>query len=228
MRRLDFADGSFDLIWCEGAIYNVGVAEGLRDWRRLLPRGGHVALTEVCWRKPNPPPECAAFWDEEYPAIQDTAALLQTIDACGYRTAGHFPLPASAWWDDYYRPLQENLTAFRERHRGAPDAQDVANQCQRGDGHLACLPGVLRLRVLRAPNRLKRDDRAGGELSPALIDGITLEVYGCGRRHADRRVHRGCARPPDRSTPREGERGTSMRRRVEPLSTRWCLSAAPA
>ena len=24
MRRLDFADGSFDLIWCEGAIYNVG------------------------------------------------------------------------------------------------------------------------------------------------------------------------------------------------------------
>ena len=24
MRSLDFADGSFDLIWCEGAIYDVG------------------------------------------------------------------------------------------------------------------------------------------------------------------------------------------------------------
>ena len=34
--------------------------------------------------------------------------------------------------------------------------------------------------------------------------------------------------PADRSATREGERGTSMRRRVEPLSTRWCLSAAPA
>ena len=31
MRDLDFADGSFDLIWCEGAIYNVGIEAGLRD-----------------------------------------------------------------------------------------------------------------------------------------------------------------------------------------------------
>ena len=57
MRSLDFADGSFDLIWCEGAIYNVGVEAGLRDWRRLLRRDGHVALTEVCWNKPEPPAE---------------------------------------------------------------------------------------------------------------------------------------------------------------------------
>ena len=43
MRSLDFADGSFDLIWCEGAIYSVGVEAGLRDWRRLLRRNGLVA-----------------------------------------------------------------------------------------------------------------------------------------------------------------------------------------
>ena len=130
MRRLDFPDRSFDLIWCEGAIYNVGVEAGLRDWRRLLRHGGHVALTEVCWRKPEPPAECAAFWEREYPAIRTTAALLEAVDACGYRTVGHFPLPASAWWDDYYRPLQDNLTAFRKRHRDAPDAQELADQCQ--------------------------------------------------------------------------------------------------
>ena len=131
MRRLDFADGSFDLIWCEGAIYNVGVAEGLRDWRRLLPRGGNVALTEVCWRKPNPPAECAAFWNQEYPAIRDASVLLKTIDDCGYETVGHFPLPESAWWDDYYRPLQENLTAFRKRYPDASDARELADQCRR-------------------------------------------------------------------------------------------------
>ena len=32
MHSLDFADGSFELIWCEGAIYNVGVETGLCDW----------------------------------------------------------------------------------------------------------------------------------------------------------------------------------------------------
>ena len=130
MRRLDFPDHSFDLIWCEGAIYNVGVEAGLRDWRRLLRPNGHVALTEVCWRKSEPPAECAAFWKREYPAIRDTAALLAAVDACGYRTVGHFPLPVSAWWDDYYRPLQDNVTAFRRRHHDATDAQELADQCQ--------------------------------------------------------------------------------------------------
>ncbi len=134
MRRLDFADASFDLIWCEGAIYIMGVEAALRDWRRLLARGGHVALTEVCWTKPNPPAECAAFWRQEYPAIRDPTALLTAIDACGYETVGHFVLPPSAWWDDYYRPLERNVTAFRKRHRGRPEAQELAVQCQREIG----------------------------------------------------------------------------------------------
>ena len=130
MRRLELEDGSFDLIWCEGAIYNVGVRSGLRDWRPLLRPGGHVAFTQVCWHKPNPPAACVAFWEREYPAIRDTATLLEAIDACGYETMGHFPLPASAWWEDYYRPLQANVTAFRDRHQGETDALALADSVQ--------------------------------------------------------------------------------------------------
>jgi len=131
MRQLDFADGSFDLIWCEGAIYNTGVEAGLRDWRRLLRQDGHVAFTEVCWWKSGAPAACTAFWNREYPAIRDTSELLEAIGTCGYETVGHFPLPPSAWWDDYYRPLQDNVTAFRKRHHDTPDAQELADQCQR-------------------------------------------------------------------------------------------------
>ena len=131
MRHLDFDAASFDLIWCEGAIYVMGVEAALRDWRRLLVRGGHVAFTEVCWTKPDPPAECVSFWQQEYPAIRDRAALGTAIDACGYETVGHFMLPPSAWWDDYYRPLQRNVTVFRTRHRGRPEARELADQCQR-------------------------------------------------------------------------------------------------
>ena len=131
MRRLDFGNGSFDLIWSEGAVYNVGFENGLRDWRPLLARAGHIALTEVCWRKTDPPAECAAFWNQEYPAIRDASVLLEAIDDCGYETVGHFPLPASAWWDDYYGPLQQNVKSFRNRYPAAPDAQELAAQCQR-------------------------------------------------------------------------------------------------
>jgi SAM-dependent methyltransferase len=131
MRQLEFPDASFDVIWSEGAIYVVGFEEGLRSWRRLLAPGGHVAVTEACWLRPDPPPECAAFWAAEYPAIRDVAACLTSIAACGYETVGRFALPASSWWDDYYRPLQDRVIAFRARHPDEPDAQQLADQVQR-------------------------------------------------------------------------------------------------
>jgi SAM-dependent methyltransferase len=131
MCALDFASGSFDLIWCEGAIYIPGFEHGLRLWRPLLAPGGCIAVTEVCWTKPDPPAECTAFWAREYAAIRDVPALLQAIAACGYETIGHFALPSSAWWDEYYRPLQRHVESFRARHRGESDAEELAVSVQR-------------------------------------------------------------------------------------------------
>jgi SAM-dependent methyltransferase len=131
MSRLDFADGSFELIWCEGAIYVVGFENGLREWRRLLVPGGHLALTEVCWTKPEPPAELEAFWAGQYPAIRELPALEAAIAHCGYHVLGHFPLPRSSWWDEYYAPLQRNIVEFRERHRGEAEAAEIADEAQR-------------------------------------------------------------------------------------------------
>jgi SAM-dependent methyltransferase len=131
MRSLDLTPASFDVIWSEGAIFVVGFETGLREWRRWLVPGGHVAVTEACWTKPDPPSECAAFWAREYPAIRSVPVLLAAVQDCGYDTVGHFTLPSSAWWDDYYAPLQRNVTAFRERHHDEADAQDLADQVQR-------------------------------------------------------------------------------------------------
>jgi SAM-dependent methyltransferase len=131
MRQLDFPGGSFDVIWCEGAIYNIGFETGLREWRRLLAPGGHMAVTEVCWTRPDPPPECAAFWASEYPAIRDVRTRLETIERCGYDLAGHFTLPPSSWWNDYYAILEEQVREFRTRHSNEPDARRLADGVQR-------------------------------------------------------------------------------------------------
>lgn len=131
MRQLDFPAGSFDLIWCEGAIFVVGFEAGLRAWRPWLAPGGHVAVTEACWIRPDPPAECLAYWNQEYPAIRPAESLRAAAAECGYDIAGHFILPASSWWTDYYCPLQANLLQFRDRHRDEPDAQELADQVQR-------------------------------------------------------------------------------------------------
>ena len=131
MRALDFPTASFDVIWCEGAIYNVGLETGLREWRRLLVPGGHLVVTEVCWTTSDVPPECAEFWMQEYPYIRSVPIVLDAIDGCDYHCIEHFPIPESAWWNDYYRPLQQNLAAFRGRHHDEPDAQQIADSVQR-------------------------------------------------------------------------------------------------
>lgn len=108
MRDMPFDDGSFDLIWCEGAAYIIGFERALREWRRLLaPRGG-IALTELCWLKPKPPEEIAAFWREGYPAMRDVSANLLAIEECGYRPVGNFVLPERAW-QNYYIPLEKRI-----------------------------------------------------------------------------------------------------------------------
>ncbi len=130
MRLLDFTNDSFDLIWCEGAIYNLGVEDALQDWRKLLRKDGSIAFTEVCWRKPNPPVECKDFWEREYPAIRTRKALITAIKASRYVVLDQFELPTSAWWSEYYRPLQSNISAFRKRYEGDKEAEELCDQCE--------------------------------------------------------------------------------------------------
>jgi SAM-dependent methyltransferase len=131
MTRLELVSGSFDIIWSEGAIYIMGFEDGLRAWRPLLDGPGHVAVTQVAWLRSDPPADLERFWAEEYPAIQDTQANLAAIERAGYRLVGHFPLPASSWWDHYYTPIEGKLPALRDRFRDQPDLLEVVEMHQR-------------------------------------------------------------------------------------------------
>jgi len=39
MDKLPFQEEELDLIWCEGAIYNIGFERGLNEWRKLREKG---------------------------------------------------------------------------------------------------------------------------------------------------------------------------------------------
>ena len=64
MNALPFADGAFDLLWSEGALYIIGFDAGLATWRWLLKPGGYLVVSEASWFRPNPPDELAEFWAE--------------------------------------------------------------------------------------------------------------------------------------------------------------------
>jgi trans-aconitate methyltransferase len=119
------APGSQDLIWCEGAIYNLGVTEALRTWRPLLSPGGTIAFTEPIWLVDSPPPEIRDWWSSEYPAITDAAGTRSRVWAASYRTIASFPLPASAWWEEYYEPMLARIEGLKSRLTDDPTAREI-------------------------------------------------------------------------------------------------------
>ena len=69
MNDLPFEQESLDLIWSEGAIYNIGFERGLNEWRKYLKTGGYIAVTESSWFTDERPAEINDFWMESYAEI---------------------------------------------------------------------------------------------------------------------------------------------------------------
>lgn len=131
MNQLPFPGQSFDLIWAEGAAYNMGFGNALVDWKRFLKSGGYIGVTELVWLRPDPPPAAAEFFDREYPAMSYVENILMSIGSCGYQLSGHFTLPDSAWWEHYYRPLDAKLPELYEKYEGDDAALNVIETARR-------------------------------------------------------------------------------------------------
>jgi ubiquinone/menaquinone biosynthesis C-methylase UbiE len=104
-----FEDEYFDIIFAEGSIYIDGFEKSLNDYRRLLKKGGYFALTEGTWLKENPPLPLGEYWIQGYPDIKTIRYNLNFIENCDYTIIDSFILAESAWWDDYYHPLEKEI-----------------------------------------------------------------------------------------------------------------------
>ena len=122
-------EGSFDLIWSEGALYIMGFREGLTVCHSLLVPGGALAASELTWLQPDPPRECRQFFANEYPAMVDIDTNIAIIKSSGYQVVGHFTLPESAWWS-YYNPLEDRLQSFRKKYATVPQWLDMIDSVQ--------------------------------------------------------------------------------------------------
>jgi SAM-dependent methyltransferase len=122
--RPDLPPESFDLVWSEGALYNIGIPHALQTCRSLLRPGGYVAFTDAVWRTEDPPAEVKAGFDQDYPAMGRSSDIVAAIARSGLELLGHFTLPDEAWWDDFYTPMERRIAELREAHRG--DAESLA------------------------------------------------------------------------------------------------------
>ncbi len=132
MGSLAFPAASFDLVWCEGAAYIMGVAKALRAWRPLLNPGGKLALSEAVWLRADPPDELRRCWSEDYPDMGDVPACRRLVRDCGYELLGDFVLPEEAWWEHYYTPKEQRVARLASKYADDPAAEAVLRECLEG------------------------------------------------------------------------------------------------
>ena len=130
MSSMNFANESFDLIWSEGAAYSMGFENALKSWKKLLRPKGYMAVSELVWFKEDAPKEVKDFFTGEYPYMKHYKEIPSVIKSAGYKVIDSFQLPDTAWWTNYYTPMENLIAKKRIQYKGNKDAQTIFDSFQ--------------------------------------------------------------------------------------------------
>lgn len=123
MEALRFPGEYFDVIWSEGAIYNMGFRRGLAAWSAFLKPGGYLAVSEITWLTPDRPDEVRKYWEASYGEMDTLQGKLTVVRECGLEPVGHFILPPECWIQNYYEPAGERIQEFILRYGNDPEVR---------------------------------------------------------------------------------------------------------
>ncbi|KXX68553.1 class I SAM-dependent methyltransferase [Flammeovirga sp. SJP92] len=128
MDQLSLEEGEFDLIWSEGAIYNIGFKKGLAEWKKYLKEGGYIAVSEITWLTNTRPSEIDEYWNNAYPEIDTSSNKMKVIEELGYQPVGYFPLREESWMNNYYGPIEDRFASFLEDKSHSEKAVNLVAQ----------------------------------------------------------------------------------------------------
>ena len=125
MANLPFGEEEYDVIWSEGAIYNIGFEKGVKEWNRYLKVGGLLVVSEITWTTGSRPSKLQKYWDDEYSEIDVASSKIGILEKSGYSPIGYFVLPEHCWVANYYQPLQNRFKDFLNQNGNSEEAQAV-------------------------------------------------------------------------------------------------------
>ncbi len=129
MEHLPFHNEELNLIWSEGAIYNIGFERGINEWRSFLKQGGFLAVSEASWFTEKRPAEIDRYWKDAYPEIDVISHKVGQMQKAGYIPVATFVLPENCWTEHFYAPQVFAQEKFLKKYADNKTAEDlVANQ----------------------------------------------------------------------------------------------------
>ncbi len=128
MEELLFSEEEFDLIWSEGAIYNIGFERGMKEWNKFLKKGGYIAVTEASWFTEERPEEINSYWQAAYPEIDTISNKMDQLQKAGYVPVASFILSENCWIENYYVPQSKVQDDFLKKHAGNETAEGLISE----------------------------------------------------------------------------------------------------
>jgi ubiquinone/menaquinone biosynthesis C-methylase UbiE len=107
LSEMKFPDETFDVVWSEGVVGNIGFETSLKEWRRLLKKGGYLVI---------------------HYQMSRVADVLPRLTQLGYSLVDTVPLPEDAWWTEFYKPIEEKMDTLLHKYRNYADALKLLNE----------------------------------------------------------------------------------------------------
>ncbi|MGH7629798.1 MAG: class I SAM-dependent methyltransferase [Gemmatimonadales bacterium] len=118
-----------DLLWSEGAAYNIGFSNALATWAPALTPGGFAVISELSWLKEPAPDAVREFFRSSYPDMQTVQDNIAVAESAGYKLLTTHTLPRQAWVDGYYDTLAPRAKALLDHPD--PSVRDFAAETVR-------------------------------------------------------------------------------------------------
>ena len=115
MDTLPFSEGQFDLLWSEGALYNMGFEAAIGYLTPFLKQSGFLAVSELSWFTSNRPKALNQHWTKEYPEVGLVSEKMSILESHGYAIKGYFPLAESSWTEQYYASLLQRCNELENQ-----------------------------------------------------------------------------------------------------------------
>jgi trans-aconitate methyltransferase len=91
---------TIDLLWAEGAAYNIGFANALRTWAKAIQPNSFAVVSELCWLHEKIPDTVKEFFRLAYPAMQSVQENIAIAEEAGYKIFKTYTLSKEAWVED--------------------------------------------------------------------------------------------------------------------------------
>ncbi|WP_338065351.1 class I SAM-dependent methyltransferase [Thiospirillum jenense] len=128
MADLNWPNESIDLLWSEGAAYQLGFENALTRWRPLIRSGGIAVISEMSWFIDDAPPPAQTYWQTAYPTMANELDNMARAKRAGFHVLITRRLPSAAWWANYYEPLKIRIQQLNSESSLAPVLRETEQE----------------------------------------------------------------------------------------------------